>query len=110
MKSDELLDSIRENFNGRPGQPLVFGVCATLAKRSGHEPWIFRVGTLALALFWTMPAVGAYIALGLLLPETQDRTRGVFKGLFIALEEWVEKGMETFQDLFGSKGRGNTPS
>jgi hypothetical protein len=57
-----------------------------------------------------MPAVGAYIALGLLLPETQDRTRGVFKGLFIALEEWVEKGMETFQDLFGSKGRGNTPS
>ncbi len=31
-------DQIRENLNGRDGQPIIFGVCMTLAKDWGLKP------------------------------------------------------------------------
>ena len=108
MDPDELIASIRENLNGTAGQPMVFGVCRTLAQRSGHEPWMFRLAAIVLALFWTIPTLGIYIFLGMLLPETKVRTCGVFKGLFIALQEWVEKALAVLQDLFQGNGRSNT--
>lgn len=108
MNPDELIASIRENLNGTPGQPMVFGVCRTLAQRSGHEPWMFRLAAIVLALFWTIPTLGIYIFLGMALPETKVRTFGVFKGLFIALQEWVEKTLACLQDLFQAKGRSST--
>jgi len=108
MNPDELIASIRENLNGTPGQPMVFGVCRTLAQRSGHEPWMFQLAAIVLALFWTIPTLGIYIFLGMLLPETTVRTFGVFKGLFIALQEWVEKTLACLQDLFQTNGRSNT--
>ncbi len=41
MSADDVLNEIRESLNGRPGQPIVFGVCKALAERAGKEPWIF---------------------------------------------------------------------
>ena len=56
MSSNDLFDSIRENLNGRKGQPMLFGVCNTLAERSGQEPWLFRAAAILLTLFFTGPA------------------------------------------------------
>lgn len=109
MNSDELFNSIRENLNGRPGQPIVFGVCKTLATRSGREPWTFRLAFIVLAVFWTLPTIAIYIFLGMLLPETKVRTFGVFKGLYLALQELVEKLLNGLQDLFGNSRSSNTP-
>lgn len=109
MNSEDLFASIRENLNGQPGQPMVLGVCRTLARRSNQEPWMFRAAAIVLALFWTLPALAVYIVLGLALPETGERTRGVFKGLFISLQECVEKLVSACEDLFRPSGRKHTP-
>ena len=110
MKSEELLDSVRENLNGRPGQPMVLGVCRTLAERISQEPWIVRAAAIVLALLWTGPALAAYVLLGVALPETGERTRGVFKGLFIWLQECVEKVLACCQAIFDRPaGGGGAP-
>ena len=35
MSSEDVIKEIRESLNGRPGQPIVFGVCKALAERFG---------------------------------------------------------------------------
>ena len=100
MKPESLLDSIKENLNGRPGQPIVLGVCSALASRYQKEPWIIRAAAIVLALFWTFPTLVAYALVGLFLSETEERTRGVFRGLFIWLNECCEKVITAVRDLF----------
>lgn len=100
MASNEFLDSVRDNLNGRPGQPLLLGVCGVLAKKLGVEPWLTRAGAIILALFFTTLVPIAYVVLGLVMDETADRTRGIFKGLFIAIQEGVEKVLDAVGDLF----------
>ncbi|MEM1412754.1 MAG: PspC domain-containing protein [Pseudomonadota bacterium] len=107
MAQNDFLDSVRENLNGRPGQPMLFGVCRTLAEKSGQEAWLIRVVALLLVLFFTGPTVVAYILLGLFMDETADRTRGIFQGLFMTLREWVDKAVDGFSDLF-KDGKGTS--
>ena len=104
MSTDNLFDSIKENLNGRPGQPIVFGVCNALAKRLNTETWVTRAAAIVLGVFWTFPTLVAYILLGVFLPETEERTKGVFQGLFISLREMVDRFVDAGSDLFGSNG------
>ncbi len=101
MSADNVINEIRDSLNGRPGQPIVFGVCKTLAEKSGKQPWLFRLAAIALALFWTIPAVGIYIVLGFTLNETEARTRKFFAGLAVIVREMVEKFAASLRDLFG---------
>jgi len=101
MSADDVLNEMRSSLNGRPGQPIVFGVCKTLAEKSGKEPWIFRLAALVLTLFWTFPAVAAYIVLGFALNETEGRTRGFFSGLAVITREMVQKFAASLRDMFG---------
>ncbi len=109
MANNDLFESIRENLNGRPGQPMVFGVCKSLAERSGQEPWLFRAAAIVLGVFFTFPTLVAYVLLGLFLDETSERTQGIFRGLFLTLREFVDKVFDGLGDLFkpgnGSAGR-----
>lgn len=91
MPADNVIREIRESLNGRPGQPIVFGVCRALAERFGKEPWTLRLAAILLALFWTLPALAAYIIAGLVMAETEDRTRRFFTGLAVVIRENVEK-------------------
>lgn len=100
MASNEFLDSVRTNLNGRPGQPLLFGVGAVLAKKFGVEPWITRVGLIVLTIVLGTIVPMAYVVLGLVMEETADRTRGIFKGLFIVIQEGVEKVLDGLGGLF----------
>jgi phage shock protein PspC (stress-responsive transcriptional regulator) len=104
MAQNDFLDNVRENLNGRPGQPMLFGVCQTLAAKSGMEPWLVRVAAILLVLFFMGPTVVAYVLLGLFMDETADRTRGIFQGLFLTLQEGVEKVVDGIGDLFRSDG------
>lgn len=101
MSADCIFDEIRDSLNGRPGQPIVFGVCKSLAERFDKEPWVFRLAAIALTLFWTLPAVAAYIIVGFALKETEDRTRRFFSGLAVIIREGVQKMAEGLRDLFG---------
>ena len=101
MSADSVINEIRDSLNGRPGQAIVFGVCKTLADKSGKEPWLFRLAAIILALFWTLPAVAAYIVLGFALNETEDRTRRFFAGLGVIIREWVDKLAQSLRDMFG---------
>lgn len=101
MSADNVINEIRESLNGRPGQPIVFGVCRTLAGKCGAEPWLCRAITIILALFWTLPVLAVYIVLGFALNETEDRTRRFFAGLAVILREWVDKAAESLRDIFG---------
>jgi phage shock protein PspC (stress-responsive transcriptional regulator) len=86
---------------------MLFGVCRTLAEKFGMETWLVRVAAILLVLFFTGPTVVAYILLGLFMDETADRTRGIFQGLFLTLQEAVEKVVDGVGDLFRSGG--NSP-
>jgi phage shock protein PspC (stress-responsive transcriptional regulator) len=101
MSPDSVINEIRESLNGRPGQPIVFGVCKALAVKSGKQPWLFRLAAIILALFWTLPAVGIYIILGFALSETEERTRKFFSGLAIISREMLEKFAASLRDMFG---------
>lgn len=100
MTSDCVLDQIRESLNGRPGQPIVFGVCKSLAERFEKEPWIFRLIAIVLTLFWTVPALAVYIVLGFVLSETESRTRQFFSGLTVIIRENLEKLGGSVRDIF----------
>jgi len=101
MSADNVINEIRDSLNGRPGQPIVFGVCKALADKSGKEPWLFRLAAIILTLFWTLPAVAAYIILGFALNETEDRTRKFFSGLAIIVRDLVQKFAASLRDMFG---------
>lgn len=101
MCPDNVCNEIRDSLNGRPGQPIVFGVCRSLAERFGQEPWIFRLVAIVMTLFWTLPAIAAYIILGFALSETEQRTRKFFSGLAVIIREGVEKFAGSLRDLFG---------
>lgn len=92
MSSENVINEIRESLNGRPGQPIVFGVCKALSDRFGMEPWIVRLVAILLTLFWALPALAAYIVAGLVMKETEDRTRRFFSGLAIIIRERVDQG------------------
>lgn len=102
MCPDNVCNEIRESLNGRPGQPIVFGVCRSLADRFDQEPWIFRLVMIVMTLFWTLPAIAAYIILGFALSETEQRTRKFFSGLAVIIREGVEKFAGSLRDLFGN--------
>jgi len=111
MSAESVLDQVRESLNGKPGQPMVLGVCKALAERFEKEVWIFRLVAIAMILFWTLPAVAAYIILGFVLKETEERTRKFFCGLAVVAREGIQKFAESLRDIFqpaNSRGSGSS--
>ena len=111
MTAESVFDQIRESLNGKPGQPIVLGVCKALAERFNKEVWIFRLVAIVLTLFWTLAAVAAYIILGFVLSETEERTRKFFSGLVVVAREGIQKVAESLRDIFqpaNSKGSGSS--
>lgn len=104
MRNDDTCENIKKTLNGRPGQPIVFGVCKALAARCGCEPWMTRGAAILLGLFWFFPALAAYILLGVFMKETETRTRGFFSGLSVIVREWMEKFIGTTRRAFDSDG------
>jgi phage shock protein PspC (stress-responsive transcriptional regulator) len=98
MSSENVINEIRESLNGRPGQPIVFGVCKSLSDRTGKEPWIFRLAAILITLFWPLAGLAAYIIAGLVMKETEERTRKFFSGLVIVIREHVDKGAAWLRD------------
>jgi phage shock protein PspC (stress-responsive transcriptional regulator) len=107
MNLKNFFETIKTNLNGRPGQPIVLGAARTLADRAGLEAWIPRALLILLTLMYTLPTLLAYVLLGWLLPETGDRTRGIFKGLAKWLEESIERLAEVGRDLLRGDQSGN---
>ena len=106
MSSESVINEIRDSLNGRPGQPIVFGVCKSMAERFGREPWVFRLVAIVLALVWTIPAVAAYVIAGFVMRETEVRTRTFFSGLAIVIREQVDKGAAWLRNSFAPQDRG----
>lgn len=105
MSPEDVISEIRESLNGRPGQPIVLGVCKTLAARFDVEPWIVRAAAIVLGLFFTLITVAAYVVLGFTLKETELRTRQFFSGLAVLIREWTEKLFGTVRQCCGNPGR-----
>ena len=101
MTAENVLNEIRDTLNGRPGQPIVFGVCGTLADKLGQEPWVVRAATIVLGLFFTFFTVAVYIVLGFALKETEHRTGRFFTGLAVLIREWTEKLVDSIRNVFG---------
>jgi len=96
MQEDSFFESIKRNLNGEPGQPIVLGVCKTLAARFNQEVWLIRLAAIVLGVFYTFAALVAYILLGLFMAETADRTKSLFEGLGIWFRELTEKVANLF--------------
>lgn len=103
MTTDSIIQEIREALAGRPGQPIVLGVCNTIATRMAWETWCVRLATIIFALVFTLPTLVVYIVLGLALKETETRTRGFFAGLAVIAREWMVKLSDGFGRVFGGK-------
>jgi len=106
MQENTFFDSIKRNLNGEPGQPIVLGVCKTLAARFNQEVWLIRLAAIVLGVFYSFVTLVAYILLGLFMEETTDRTKSLFEGLGIWFREFTEKVASGFNNIVGS----NKPS
>ncbi|MEJ8569183.1 PspC domain-containing protein [Elongatibacter sediminis] len=104
MTANCILQEIREALEGRPGQPLVLGVCQTLAERWGHEAWRIRLAVLIGCLIWTLPTLAAYVIAGFALSKTERRTRDFFSGLAVLARETTRKVTDALGRLFGDDG------
>jgi len=91
MQDKPFFASVKENLNGRPGQPMVLGVCKTLAARFQLEVWFVRLAAIALGVFFTFATLVVYILLGLFLDETAARSKSLFEGLGIWFREFTDK-------------------
>ncbi len=108
MSAESVFDQIRESLNGKPGQPMVLGVCKALAERYKKEVWVFRLTVIVMTLLWTLPALAAYIILGFVLSETEDRTRKFFSGLAVVARESVQKLAESLRNMFQQTNSGGS--
>lgn len=104
MRHEDTCEDIRNALNGRPGQPIVFGVCKTIAGRFGFENWVVRAVTIVMGLIFTLPVLAAYIVAGLVMKETEVRTRGFFSGLTVMMREWSDKLFRNKDDSYRSGG------
>lgn len=109
MTADSIIQEIKRVLVGRPGQPMVLGVCQAFASRYKKQAWIVRSVAIITGLIWTLPTVAVYIVLGFMLSETESRTRGFFTGLGVVLRETSEKLFANLGRTFGGSGR-NTRS
>jgi len=91
MQDETFFDSIKRNLNGEPGQPIVLGVCKTLAARFNQEVWLIRLAAIVLGVFYSFITLVVYILLGLFMEETSHRTRSLFEGLGIWFREFTHK-------------------
>jgi len=107
MTTDSIMQEIREALAGRPGQPIVLGVCNTIATRMGWETWCVRLATIILMLVFTLPSLAVYIVLGLVMKETEARTRGFFAGLTVITREWADRISNGFGRIFCSSRSDN---
>jgi len=103
MQDENFFDSIKRNLNGEPGQPIVLGVCKTLAARLGQEVWLIRLAAIILGVFYSFTTLAVYVVLGLFLEETSHRTRSLFEGLGIWFREFTEKVGNQFSNMCGNK-------
>ena len=103
MQDETFFESIKRNLNGEPGQPIVLGVCKTLAERFNQEVWLIRLATIILGVVYTFATLVAYILLGLFMAETSDRSKSLFEGLGIWFRELTEKAGNLCSDICGGK-------
>ena len=94
MQDETFFDSIKKNLNGEPGQPIVLGVCKTLAARFNQEVWLIRLAAIVLGVFYSFVTLVVYILLGLFMEETSHRTKSLFEGIGIWFREFTEKVAE----------------
>ena len=105
MTAESIFEEMKQALNGRPGQPIVLGVCRAVAKRLSQEVWLVRLVTIIAAVFFTFPTLAIYILAGFFMAETEVRTRGFFSGLGVVIRESVEKLMDGLGRVFGSGSR-----
>ena len=103
MQDETFFDSIKRNLNGEPGQPIVLGVCKTLAARLNQEVWLIRLAAIVLGVFYSFITLVVYILLGLFMEETSHRTKSLFEGLGIWFREFTEKVGRQFGHTFRDK-------
>jgi phage shock protein PspC (stress-responsive transcriptional regulator) len=102
MTTENIVQEIRQALEGRPGQPIVLGVCNAVAGRFGWEVWCVRLAVIIFAVVWTGFTLVAYVVAGFMLKETEARTRGFFSGLAVIARESMDKFNEGICRIFGS--------
>ncbi len=100
MQDDTFFASIKRNLNGQPGQPIVLGVCKTIAARFDQEVWLIRLAAIVLGVVFTFGTLVVYILLGLFMEETSDRTKSLFEGLGIWFREFTDKVASYSNEVF----------
>ena len=110
MQDETFFESVKRNLNGEPGQPIVLGVCKTLAARLNQEVWLIRLAAIVLGVFYSLITLVVYVALGLFMDETSHRTKSLFEGLGIWFREFTDKVGDKFDGLFGGNGSSHRPN
>ncbi len=102
MQTESFFESVKRNLNGEPGQPIVLGVCKTLAARLSQEVWLIRLAAIVLGVFYTFATLVGYILLGLFMEETSGRTKSLFEGLGIWFRELTDQLGKKLTAVFGN--------
>ena len=92
---DDYFAEVKRVLEDRPDRGWVFGVCATLARRSGWDLWVVRLIAALMLMSFTLVAVLAYFVLAMLFHETRP-------GAQRKLMCWARRA----DDLLAAVGRG----
>lgn len=84
-------DKVKRFLEGGPAQGWIFGVCATLARRTGWDLWAVRLVAAISALMFTVVTALAYFVMAMLLDETRP-------GAQRKLSRWARQ-LDSFVDL-----------
>jgi len=103
MQDDTFFESIKRNLSGKRGQPMVLGVCMTLAARFKQEVWLVRLAAIVLGVFYTFATLVAYILLGLFMAETSERTKSLFEGLGVWFRELTDRAASCCNQVFNGR-------
>lgn len=97
--ADDPWRSARDMLGSGPADGWIFGVCATIARRSGWELWSVRAVALVLLLLaWWVPVALAYLAIAMLIDETRPAAQS-------KLKRWARRADDVLELVWNGLGR-----
>ncbi|MEM9304147.1 MAG: PspC domain-containing protein [Pseudomonadota bacterium] len=105
---DEVRSDLKRLLDDRSEEGWVFGVCATLARRSEWELWAVRSVAAVLLLVFTFWTALAYFVLAMLFHETRPGAQGKLMRWARRADDGLEVLLRGLKKIF-TDGRNRRP-
>ncbi len=98
-------DRMKSFLESAPHDGWIFGVCATLARRTGWDLWAVRLIAVISALVFTLATALVYFVLSMLLQETRPGAQRKISRWARKLDAILERIWRGLKQFFAEKPR-----